>query len=88
MSIDEFGKKAIKQFEDNKIDAVFCYIQNDKELMKEYLHLVAEKGDLGLVNRLIGKIIAQHYNTKANECQSKKQPNSTLIQSYSKLEEE
>lgn len=88
MSVEVFCKEAIKQFENNKIDAVFCYIQNDKELMKMYLDLIAEKSDIGLVNRLIGRYIAKHYNTKANTNSSQTYPNSTLIQSYSKLEGE
>ena len=88
MSIDEFCKEAVEQFENNKIDAVFCYIQNDKELMKMYLDIVAEKANLNMVNNQIGKFIARHYDTKAMNGVRKMQPNSVLIQTYSKLEGE
>lgn len=85
MTINEFFDKAITKFECNNIDALFCFIQNDKELMKDYLDLVAESRDLGKVNRGIARQVALRYHTKA--IQRDYQPNSTLIQSFSLLED-
>lgn len=84
MSKDAFFNNAIKQFEDNPIDALFCYIQSDKELMKYYLDLVAETGSLQEVNKYIGRAVATHYKTRSCGERSA-EPSSTLIQSYSIL---
>ena len=51
MTLNEFFDNAITKFESNNIDALFCFIQNDRELMKDYLDLVASTRDLGKVNR-------------------------------------
>lgn len=87
MMTDDFCKEVICRFENNKIDAVFCYIQNDKDLMKMYLDIVAEKG-LDTVNRYVGKSVTRHYRTKAAVDAGNQKANSTLVQSYSKLEGE
>lgn len=85
MTKDEFFTRAITKFENNQIDALFCYIQNDRQLMKNYLDIVAHEGSLRDVNKYIAKQTATRYNTKAKEHGHK--PNSTLIQSYSTLED-
>jgi hypothetical protein len=86
-NLTEFCDYAIKKFEDNPIDALFCYIQSDKELMKKYLDLVADKHDLGLINRTIARTLAVQRGTKS--CGNRnEEPNSSLIQSYSLLEED
>lgn len=85
MTKNEFFKKAYDKFKGDQIDALFCYIQNDKELMKDYLDLVAEVGDLGDVNSYIGHQVATKNKTRAR--QHGNEPNSTLIKSYSILED-
>lgn len=82
--MDQFYDEVIKKFEENPTDALFCYVQCDKELMKKYLDLVAKEG-LGQVNRALAKKFAQSRDTKG--CGDKnKEPNSSLIQSYSILD--
>ena len=86
MKLDVFCKDAIEKYTNNQIDAFFCYIQSDKELMKKYLDLVADKKDLRIVNSTIAKKFAENNRTKS--CgQRSNEPNSTLIQSYSILED-
>ena len=84
--LTDFCDDAIKKFEENPIDALFCYIQCNKELMKVYLNLVADKQDLGLVNRTIAKKLAEQRGTKSCGIRNE-EPISSLIQSYSILEE-
>lgn len=83
--LNEFCKEAISKFESNPIDALFCYIQSDKELMKDYLDLVVHTGGLRQVNSAIAKSLAVHYETHSNG-HRENEPNSTLIQSYSLLD--
>lgn len=85
MTLNEFFDNAITKFESNNIDALFCFIQNDRELMKDYLDLVASTRDLGKVNRGIARLVALRYHT--NAIQRDFQPNSNLIQSFSILED-
>lgn len=85
MTKEQFFQKAFEKFSGNQIDAMFLYIQNDKELMKNYLDTVAEAGSLGDVNRYIARRIAQTEGTRARQHGNK--PNSTLIQSNSILED-
>lgn len=86
MTIEQFSTMAIEEFENHPIDSLFLYIQNDKELMKEYLDLVAENGDLGKVNRMIARQFAVQHNTHSNGMRNEN-PNSTLIQSHALLED-
>lgn len=80
MEINDFINKVIN--EKNKIitDEVFLLIQNNHELMQDYLRLVEEKG-LDEVNRQIGKGIKACYNL-ANDVEREADPKSTLISSY------
>ena len=65
-------------------DNIFCFVQNDKELMKAYLDLVAENGNLQYVNSHIAQEIAKRYGLESTQNQVES-PNSNLIQSYSEL---
>lgn len=64
-------------------DEVFLTIQNDRDLMHQYLRLVEESG-LDAVNQQLGKRIKKHFGlTNLARCES---PKSTLIQSYQQFE--
>ena len=81
---EEFCDKLFSVFEAQIIDNIFCFIQNDKYLMKAYLDLVAKEGNLGTVNRFIGKAITKRYNLQSKELRGT--PTNNLIQTYSELE--
>jgi len=59
-------------------------IQNDRELMYEYLKLVEAHG-LITVNQQIGKALKNRFNL-SNDAQREFSPQSTLIQSYQQFE--
>ena len=63
------------------IDIHFLVIQSDRKLMKRYLDLVAEHGDLRAVNAQIAKYAAR----RAKGTHRNYEPLSSLIQSFSEL---
>lgn len=83
--MNEFASELFEKFEAQITDQVFCFIENDRELMKAYLDLVAQTGDLRAVNSGIAQQVATHYGLKdsGERCS---EPQSLLIQSYTILE--
>jgi hypothetical protein len=81
--MDKFTKKVLDRFSKEITDQVFLYIQNDKELMRDYLHLI-NKNDLKIVNSSIAKAIKSRYNL--TNLAKKGKPESSLIQSYEEFE--
>jgi len=79
-----FLSMLFERFEKQITDNVFCFVQNDKELMKAYLDLVADKGNLQYVNSHIAQEIAKRYGLESTSNQNEN-PNSNLIQSYTEL---
>ena len=83
--MEQFIKKVLDQFTDDITDRVFLMIQNDSELMGEYLNLLdrhKENIDLDTLNSNIGKYIKNHLNLdNIDEC---KDPKSTLIQTFTR----
>ena len=82
MAIKEFVEKVIAEKNKRIIDEVFLFIQNDRELLKEYLYLV-EKNDLQTVNQQIAKGVEAEYDLVA--CGENNDPDSKLITTYSML---
>ena len=82
--MNEFLSMLFERYEKQITDNFFCLVQNDKELMKAYLDLVADKGDLQYVNSHIAQEIAKRYGLKSILDQNK-EPKSNLIQSYTEL---
>ena len=84
MNSSEIAREAIKKFNKKITNEIFLTIQNDRELMKEYLRCV-EKERLDNVNKTIGKVIKKSYNLE-NIDDRKDSPSCTLIQSHQKFE--
>ena len=82
--MNEFLNRLFEKFELQITDNIFCFIQNDKELMKAYMDLVAENGDLQYINSHIAQEIAKRYGLE-NIGPSDEKPNSNLIQTFSEL---
>lgn len=82
--MNDFLTLMFERFENQITDTIFCFVQNDKELMKAYLDLVAENGNLQYVNSHIAQEIAKRYGLK-NVGPAKEEPKSNLIQTYSEL---
>ena len=82
--MNDFLTLMFERFENQITDTIFCFVQNDKELMKAYLDLVAENGNLQYVNSHIAQEIAKRYGLESAQNQIES-PNSNLIQSYTEL---
>lgn len=81
MNLNDFIDKVIAQKNKKITDEVFLLIQNDKELMKEYLDHVGKIGNLKQVNQQIGRKVKEKYGL-TNDEQRNTDPTSTLISSH------
>jgi hypothetical protein len=79
MTTEEFAQKVVEKFSEELTDLVFLYIENNKDLMHEYLHLVSDY-DLDKVNRDLGKKIKEKFHV--DNLGRNDEPKSKLIQSY------
>lgn len=84
-SMEQFTDGLLDKISVELTDIVFQYIENDRELLKQYLDLVANTGDLRVVNSNIAKAVSKRFDLKTNGYQEIN-PNSKLIQSYSEFE--
>ena len=82
--MNAFLNRLFEKFESQITDNIFCFIQNDKELMKAYLDLVAENGNLQYINSHIAQEISKRYGL-VNSGLSVEEPKSNLIQTFSEL---
>ena len=83
-TISDFAEEVMKKYSKKITDEVFQMIQNDKELMYEYLKLVEVNG-LTVVNQQIGKKVKSRFNLE-NELTRNEIPKSTLIKSHQEFE--
>lgn len=78
-----FAKKVIEAFRKDLTDNIFLYIENDEDLMNEYLDAISES-DRKTVNSWLGKLIKEEFSVE-NEiddktgCLVKGEPKSILI---------
>jgi hypothetical protein len=79
--LNDFKKKVVDEFTTHLTDKVFLMIQNDKELMKEYLSVIEEGSSLAYINSEIAKEIKKRYDLD-NLDRKNEMPVSNLIQSY------
>lgn len=77
--INEFSNQLLDKFSEEITDQVFLFIQNDKELMHQYLNLISKK-EIKSVNSSIAKSIKKRYNL-SNKSKNT-EPKSILIQSF------
>lgn len=86
-TIESLVDDAVNLVLTNATDYVFSIIQNDRELMSRYLHLVASNGDLRAVNKRIADEVklqlglSTELDENGNPIENE-HPHSLLIQSY------
>ena len=85
--LTKFCDDVINKFRSNITDAVFCYLQSDKELMRRYFSLMRDyqRGKQTL-NSQLAQAITREFGLKGTN-QINEVPNSVLIESFSELEE-
>jgi hypothetical protein len=79
MNINQFTKKAIDKFTVDITDKMFLLIQNDKELMQDYLNLLSDN-KRHVVNSSIAKAIKDKFNL--DNIGESQEPESTLIKTF------
>ncbi len=84
MEADKIAGKAIERINKRITNLVFLEIQNNRELMQEYL-LCVEKNGRDKTNQRIGKAVKSAYGLK-NLNEEENDPSCTLIQSHQKFE--
>ncbi len=84
MIANEIAEEAIRRMNKRLTNEIFLIIQNDRDLMKEYLRAVQGSG-LDAVNQTIGKRVKASYNL-VNVNDREDNPSCTLIQSHQKFE--
>ena len=82
MTPREIADEAIKRMNKRITNEIFMIIQNDRELMKEYLRAVEEHG-LDTLNQTIGKEVKAAYGLENDDREDN--PGCTLIQSHQKF---
>ena len=82
----EIAKKAIAKMNKKITNEIFLIIQNDKDLMKEYLKSV-EQSTLHEINKQIGRAVKDIYKLENDESDdgTEENPTSTLISTHQKF---
>ena len=84
MSAKTIAEEAIKRMNKKITNEIFLIIQNDRDLMHDYLRAV-EKDGLDTANRTIGKEVKLAYGL-VNINDREDNPSCTIIQSHQKFE--
>ncbi|REE78825.1 hypothetical protein BX611_2960 [Lutibacter oceani] len=83
--LKDFKEKVIDLFSEKLTDKVFLMIQNDRELMRDYLAIIEKSNSLAYVNSEIAKEVKKRYDLK-NLNQRNEEPESLLIQTHEMFE--
>jgi hypothetical protein len=60
--LQSFEDKALKQFTKEITDIFFLYIENDPELMHDYLRLIGREGNLDTTNMKLGRAVKSWFH--------------------------
>ena len=82
--MDKFAQRVIAAMNKRITDEVFLLIQNDRDLMQDYLEF-AEDGKRETLNRRIGKAVKAAYGLTNADFRIES-PKSTLIKSHQAFE--
>lgn len=80
MNLNEFKEKALTQFTKEITDLFFLFIENDEELMHDYLRVIGREGDLDTTNKRLGEAVKSWFRLENGEVNQ--EPMSKLIESY------
>lgn len=84
MNSKQIAEEAISILNKKITNEIFSIIQNDKNLMHEYLRAVETEG-LDAVNKTIGRLVKESYKL-VNINDRENDPSCALIQSHQKFE--
>jgi hypothetical protein len=81
INLNTFKQKVIGKFSEQITDQVFLMIENDRELMNDYLHILCQHNSVHDVNGKIAKAVKENFGLE-NLSKRNKKPKSFLIQSF------
>lgn len=81
MELKEFKEIVVEKFCATITDKVFLMIQNDRELMRDYLDIISKNNSVANVNGQIAKEIKKRFNLENKDLRNNN-PESFLIQSH------
>ncbi len=84
MSVSVFADKVLDEFAKSITDKIFLEIENDRELMQEYLRLVEQNG-LQVVNSQIGRKVKARFALN-NDQTRQESPQSKLIKTHQQFD--
>ena len=67
MDLNEFKEKALGQFTREITDLFFLYIENDDDLMHDYLRVIGRESDLDTTNKKLGEAVKSWFNLENGE---------------------
>lgn len=80
-----FKSKVVDQFCETITDRIFLMIQNDRELMQEYLSIIEKGNSRANINSQIAKEIKKRFKLN-NQNSKNKEPQSVLIASHEQFD--
>lgn len=83
--LKEFKTKVVDLFCETITDRIFLMIQNDRELMQEYLSIIEKGNSRANINSQIAKEIKKRFNLK-NQNEKNIDPKSSLIASHERFD--
>ena len=80
MTLAEFQEEALSRFTKEITDIFFSFIENDRELLQDYLRVIGREDNLDNVNRRLGAAVKAWFSLENGAENSA--PRSKLIRSY------
>ena len=80
MTLHQLQQGALTQFTKEITDLFFLYIENDEDLMHDYLRVIGRESDLDTTNKKLGEAVKSWFKLEYGEVN--REPMSKLIESY------
>ena len=84
MTLQQFQQRALTQFTKEITDIFFSYIENDKDLLQDYLRVIGRDSNLDETNMTLGAAVKEWFDLKNGDVN--RDPKSRLIRSYTEHE--
>ena len=84
MNLNQFEEKILEKFSEQITDIVFLMIENDKELLIDYMQLIENGNKRKTINSQMAQTICKKFNLENKGFEVEK-PLSKLIESYTAL---
>jgi hypothetical protein len=80
MDLQQFEQKALSKFTKEITDMFFLYIENDSDLMHDYLRVIGRTSNLDDTNMALGAAVKKWFELENGNLN--REPKSKLIESY------